>query len=154
MHDKEIQYFTDALQLAQQEFFVDAIGKLKNLIDEFPNSDLADDSYFNIGLCYFYLNQFEKGIETFQFLISNYPDGSISVLDGGKEFGKTAAKAYLGMINCYLGLGQVEEAEKIIPTLSQYNNSTYVMVNNGKKTFEEIAKNAMDIFNHKSNNKK
>ena len=149
MHDKEIQYFTEALRLAQQEFFVDAIGKFKTLIEEFPDSDLADDSYYNIGLCYFHLNQFNKAIEAFQFLIANYPEGSISVLDGGKEFGKTAAKAYYGILNCYLGLGKVEDAENLIPLIRNYNSSTYAMVNNEKKTFEEVAKASLNIYKQK-----
>jgi outer membrane protein assembly factor BamD (BamD/ComL family) len=149
MHDKEIQYFTEALLLVQQEFFVDAIGKLKDLIGEYPNSDLADDAQYNIGLCYFQLNQFEKSVEAFNYLIANYPEGSISVLDGGSEFGKTTAKAYLGIMNCYLGLGKVEEAEKLIPVIKNYSSNTYVMVNDIKKTFEEIAIESLKLFKHK-----
>lgn len=151
MHNKEIQYFTEALLLIRQEFFIGAIGKLKDLIEEYPNSDLADDAHYNIGLCYFQLNQFEKSIEAFNYLIANYPEGSISVLDGGNEFGKTTAKAYLGIMNCYLGLGKIEEAEKIIPLIKNYNSNTYLLVNGIKKTYEEIALESLKLFKHKTN---
>jgi tetratricopeptide (TPR) repeat protein len=151
MHDKEIKYFTEALQFAQQDFYVDAIAKFKTLIDEFPDSDLADDAYYNIGLCYYNLNQFEKAINTFQYLITTYPEGSISVLEGGKEFGKTAAKAYYGILNCYLGLGKPDEAEKLIAVIRNYNTSTYLLVNNEKTTFEEMAKKSINTFYNHSN---
>jgi len=38
MHDKEIQYFTEGLNLAKDEFYLDSINKFKMLIDEYPNS--------------------------------------------------------------------------------------------------------------------
>jgi len=151
MHDKEIIYFTEALHFIQQDFYVDAIGKFKTLIDEFPESDLADDAYYNIGLCYYNLRQFEKAISTFQYLITTYPEGGISVLEGGKEFGKTAAKAYYGILNCCLGLGKSDEAEKLIPVIRNYNSSTYLLINNEKTTFEELAKKSLKIFYNQSN---
>jgi len=35
MHEKEILYFTNAFQLAQEKFYVDAIHKFQGLIDDF-----------------------------------------------------------------------------------------------------------------------
>lgn len=48
MHAKEIQYFTEGLNLAKYEFYLDAIHKFNMLIDEFAQSDLADDALYNV----------------------------------------------------------------------------------------------------------
>ena len=53
MNDKEIVLFTEAVQLAKDEFFIDAINKFDQLILSFPDSELCDDAYYNKGLCYF-----------------------------------------------------------------------------------------------------
>jgi tetratricopeptide (TPR) repeat protein len=146
MHDKEIKYFTEGLLLAQKDFFIDAIVNFKLVIDKFPNSDLADDALYNIGICYLQLNQFEKAIETFQSQVTNYPEGTITVLGGEKEFGKTAAKAYYGMIICYLAMGKIIEAENLLFELKKFNSSTYILDNDERKTFEEIAIKTINEF--------
>ena len=78
MHEKEIQYFADAFQLAHDKFYIDAINQFNKLIDEFPDSDLADDALLNIGLCYYTMSQFEKSIEILNYLIQHYPEATIS----------------------------------------------------------------------------
>ena len=69
MHEKEILYFTEAFQLTHEKCYLDAIHKFQNLVDEFPASDLADDALFNIGLCYYEMNQFQKSIEVLEEMI-------------------------------------------------------------------------------------
>jgi tetratricopeptide (TPR) repeat protein len=117
MHEEEIQFFVQALKNAKDEFYLDSLKMFRQLIDEFPNSELVDDSYFNIGLCYFNMNQFEKAIENFRFVIENHSDATISILEGGNEFGRTSAKCYLGIINCYLGLDEIERANEFLEIL-------------------------------------
>lgn len=148
MHDKEIQYFTEGLQQAQQEFYLDAINKFQVLIDEYPNSDLADDALFNIGLCYFKMKQLEQAIEAFNQVIINYPDASISSLDNANEFGKTAAKCHYGIFQCLLLLSKEEEALKELEKLKPFNQNTYVLIEEKKVNFEELAK---EIFNQYKN---
>lgn len=145
MHDKEIQYFTEGLNLAKDEFYLDSINKFQMLIDEYPQSDLADDALYNIGLCYFKMKQFEQAIETFNQVITNYPDATISALDNGNEFGLTTAKCLLGIFNCYFLSGETENAKKIIGELKPYDNTSYLMVNNNKTTFKEMAENTLKI---------
>lgn len=139
MHDKEVQYFSEGLNLAKNEFYLDSINKFKMLIDEYPKSDLADDALYNIGLCYFKMKQFEQAIEAFRQVITNYPDATISVLDNGNEFGKTAAKCHYGCFQCYLLLNEKENAEAEIIKLKSFNQSTYIIVNNKKISFEKLA---------------
>ncbi len=146
MHDKEILYFTDALKLVKQEFYIDAIHKLEMLVDEFPQSDLADDAYYNMGMCYFYINQPKDAIESFENVIASYPDATITELESEKEFGKTAAKAYYGMVNCYLGSNNLEEAEKIVDLLKPYNENSYIVVESKRTTYESLAKQAISKY--------
>jgi len=146
MRDIEIQLFSDGMNLAKEEFFLDAISHMNQLVKDFPDSELADDAIYNIGLCYFNLNQFDKAINYFYRTINEYPDGTISVLTGGNEYGHTAAKCYYAIMNCQLALGKMEEANITLSKLSDYSES-YVQQQNGVKlTYEELAKNSLKIF--------
>ena len=145
MHDKEILYFTEAFQLTQLKCYVDAIHKFHNLVDEFPESDLADDAMYNIGLSYYEMNQFQKSIEVLEEMIEKYPNGTISVLEGGNEFGKTAAKAYYLIIQCYIGLGNIQKAETYIPIIENYTDS-YTINNLVNISFAKLANNAIETF--------
>lgn len=149
MHDKEIQYFTEGLQQAEQEYFLDAIGKFQVLVDEYPNSDLADDALFNIGLCYFKMKQLVQAIEAFNQVIINYPDATISSLDNANEYGKTAAKCHYGIFQCFLLIGNEEEAKKELEKLKPFNQNTYVLIDEGKVSFEELAKDMFKEFKNK-----
>ena len=122
MHEKEILYFTDAFQLTHEKCYVDAIHKFQKLVDDFPESDLADDALYNIGLCYYEMNQFQKSIEVLEEMIDKYPDATITALENGNEFGKTSAKAYYLIVQCYIGLDNIKKAESYIPILKQYRN--------------------------------
>ena len=63
MHDKEISFFVEGFKLAESKFHVDAINKFKELVEKYPDSDLADDALFNIGLCNYCMNQFNQCIK-------------------------------------------------------------------------------------------
>lgn len=145
MHEEEIQLFINAIQMAKDEFYLDAIQKLEQLIKEFKDSELVDDAFYNIGLCYFNMNQFEKAIELFQKVIHQYPDATISILDGGNEFGKTAAKSHYATMNCFLGLGRFDLALDILNALDVYSE-TYVLIDGQKKTFKDIAVRAIEVY--------
>jgi tetratricopeptide (TPR) repeat protein len=145
MHDKEIKLFTNGLKFAQDEFFLDSIKEFQSLVNEYPDSELADDALYNIGLCYFHVGQFENAIQTFFKVIQEYPDSTISILDGGNEFGKTAAKCHYSIMNCYLALGNVEKAKKHIEELSSFIDS-YKVINNQKNSFHSIAKEAYNTY--------
>ncbi|MDA0765079.1 MAG: tetratricopeptide repeat protein, partial [Proteobacteria bacterium] len=62
--------FTQALKFAQDEFYLDAATQFQKLIDEFPDSELSDDAQYNIGLCYFTINNFQKAIDSFEIVIA------------------------------------------------------------------------------------
>jgi len=146
MHEKDILLFTKAIQMAKDEFYLDAIKMLEQLIREFKDSELVDDAIFNIGLCYFNMNQFDRAIEMFQKVIHQYPDATISILDGGNEFGKTAAKCHYATMNCFLGLGRIDLALDILNALDDFPDSYVVMESGEKQTFKELAHSAINIY--------
>ncbi|MFZ4413879.1 MAG: tetratricopeptide repeat protein [Bacteroidales bacterium] len=146
MHSKEIQLFTQALQLAKDEFYIDSLNAFHFLIKDFPDSELVDDSLFNIGLCYFNMNQFNKAIESFNIVIESHPNATISILDGGNEYGLTSAKCYLGIINCHLGMGNTDAAQSNFKLLENYSDSYIVRSNGEKESFYSIAKKAINIY--------
>ena len=150
MHDKEITLFTNGLKFAQDEFFLDSINEFKSLAVEYPDSELADDALYNIGLCYFNMQQFEKSIGFFETVINEYPDGTISILDGGNEFGKTAAKCHYAIVNCYLALNELDNAKKVLDKLKIYTES-YILVEEKKITFHQFTERAIKIY-AKTNN--
>jgi tetratricopeptide (TPR) repeat protein len=145
MHENEILCFTDAIQLVHDKFYVDGINKFQQLVNEFPESDLADDALYNIGLCYFEMNQFNQCIEILEEMIEQYPDATISALESENEFGKTAGKALYLIILSSIALDDKNKVEYYMKSINDYND-TY-MTNDGKKiTFPELAQKAVKKF--------
>tara|TARA_B100001971_G_C18220868_1_gene557105 strand:- start:948 stop:1406 length:459 start_codon:yes stop_codon:yes gene_type:complete len=145
MHEKEIQFFTEAFKLAQENFYVDAIHKFQELVNDYPESDLADDAMYNIGLCYYQMNQFQKCVDVLEKMIEKYPDATITALENGNEFGKTAAKAYYLIVQCYIGLGDIQKAGSFIPILENYTDS-YVMKDSEKSSFAMLSKEVIKTY--------
>jgi len=145
MHDEEIISFTDSIQLAQNKFYVDAIHKFQGLIEKYPESDLADDGMFNIGLCYYEMCQFQNGIDTIEAMIEKYPDSTISALEDGNEFGKTAAKGYYLIIQCYIGLSDIDKAKSYLENIKKFDSS-YIMQGQEKITFYDLSISAIDAY--------
>jgi len=146
MHQKEVSLFLEAFELASNQFYLDAIQKFKKLVDDFPDSDLADDALYDIGFCYFEMIQFEKSIQVLEQMVNKYPDGTITALENSNEYGKTAAKAYYLILQCYLGLGNPEKAQSFISILEEYDD-TYVLIESEKVSFASLGKNAIQLYN-------
>lgn len=145
--DKVIELFKKGIELINREYYVDAIHKFNMLIDDYPESDLADDALYNVGLCYFKMKQFELAIETFYKVIFDYPNAEISVLEN--EFGKTDAKCYYSIFLSHLALGQKEKAAEIKLQLKDFSNDNYIDINNERKTYFELSDMIMNEYEHK-----
>jgi tetratricopeptide (TPR) repeat protein len=146
MRDKEIQLFSDGMNSAKDELYFDAIASMNELIIQFPDSELVDDAIYNIGLCYFNLNHFDNAITYFSKCIDEFPDGTISVLTGGNEYGRTAAKCYYAVMNCYLALGKINDAKIALNKLANYPDSYVQLENDEKITYEKLASKAFQLF--------
>ena len=152
MHDKEIEYFLEGLKFIKSRFFIDAIEQFKNLVKEFPDSELADDAEYNISLCYYEMNQFDIAILNLQRLIKDYPEATITVLGAGNEFGRTAAKSYLLMINCYLARGEIEKTKEILSLMEPYHDS-YIINEGNQISYHDLAKNAIELYQNANKEK-
>ena len=135
---EEIELFTNSIKLAVDEFYLDSIKSFKKFNLEYPESELVDDSYFNLGLCYFHLNQINESLKYFDVVINEFPDSTISVLNGGNEYGKTPAKCMLSKIHCFLKIGDIKNAEKTLKNLEKYRNSYVVDSSDNKITYFEL----------------
>lgn len=151
MRDKEIQLFSDGMISAKDELFFDAIANMNELIKQFPDSELVDDAIYNIGLCYFNMNQFDKAITYFNRCIVEVPNGTISVLTGGNEYGHTAAKCYYAIMNCHLALGKIDDAKIALNNMANYPDSYVQLENDEKLTYETLAKKAYQVFTNQIN---
>ena len=78
-------------------------------------------------------------------VITEYPDGTISILDGGNEYGKTAAKCHYAIVNCYLAIGDIDKATLHSDKLNEFNDS-YVLNDNKKIFFSDLAKISIEKF--------
>ena len=145
MHEIEIEYFLEGLEYIKNKFYIDAIEQFKKIIKEFPDSELTDDAEYNICLCYYELNQFDSAITSLKKLIKDYPDATITVLGAGNEFGRTAAKSYLLMLNCYLALGKMAKSKEVLTVLEKYSDS-YVLTDGEKVTYYNLGKKAISVY--------
>ena len=149
MNDLEIKLFTEGILLANDEFFIDALKKFDDLIVNFPDSELVDDAYYNKGLCYLRSSQYDKAINEFKTVITDYPDSTISVLQGNDEFGKTPTKCIYAIVNCLLIQNKVNDAEEFFKSYP-FDENTYILDNGEKKIYSALTSEL--ILNYKSIN--
>tara|TARA_Y100001954_G_C15812689_1_gene605937 strand:- start:1812 stop:2276 length:465 start_codon:yes stop_codon:yes gene_type:complete len=141
----EKQHILEALKYVNSEMYIDAIKMLKKFTEEYKESKYIDDVYYNIALCYYEIKDFTKSIIYFDFVIRNYPNSDIDSFSN-REFGKTAAKCHLGIINCYLILNETDKIQNHLNSLLKFNDSSYILDNSENRlTFYEIAKQNIEL---------
>ncbi len=141
------QLFAAGVELARTEFHVDAIEKFKEAMAADPKGELADDAVYNIGLCYFKMSRFETALAQFRNVIEEYPDSTIADDPTTNEYGRTVAKAHLGMLNCYLALGQEDKAREALEALAQFDDSYVIQGPDGlKRTFCDIGRDLLEEY--------
>lgn len=139
LDDATIQ-FREGVSLAAQNLAADALHAFHEVSETWPDHDLADDALYNVGACYLALNQFQRAAETFREVIERYPD---AVLDaestGGRESGRTAAKAWLGLASARLGLGDPDGAREAAKELEAFEDAVVHPAPGVERTFHSIA---------------
>jgi len=145
--NEELELFTKAIEFASNEQYLDAVQEFDTIINKFPKSDLVDDAIYNIGLCYFNMHQLDVAITHFNKIIEEYPEATIHSPNKIEE-GKTAAKALLGIFNCYFIQNKMDEAKKIVDKLSIYDNNSFIIIDNTKHSFKEIAEETLNSINN------
>tara|TARA_B100000575_G_C23140978_1_gene663986 strand:- start:2449 stop:2898 length:450 start_codon:yes stop_codon:yes gene_type:complete len=144
LKNNDIELFKKGLINATSEFYLDAIEIFNELIENFSESELVDDAYYNMGLCYFNMNQMEKALGCYKKVIDDFPNATITSLETSKEFGKTAAKCHYGKILCFLLLSEKNTAKEELIQLEKYPDS-YIIKENGEKiTYHQLAEYAIN----------
>ncbi len=141
--DASTQHFERGVNFAATGFLFDAIGCFRKSAEADAKNALADDAYYNAGLCYFQLGLYHEAAEYFTRVIQGYPRATIHAAAGAKEFGKTAAKAHLGRLRAYLALGRKDDAQKEIDDLNKYPDSYVVDGKGARRTFYELGLEAL-----------
>lgn len=96
---------TDALRSGQHEA---AVAGLRELIHRYPNHDLADNSQYWLGECFYDRKDFTQAVREFRRVIEHYPNGN------------KVPDALLKVGFSYLALGSTEAGRQ---TLSQLQRS-------------------------------
>ena len=86
----------------------------------------------------------ELAIETFNQVVINYPNATISALENGNEFGLTAAKCHYSCLFAYLELNEEEKAIEELSKLRAYNHNSYIILDGKKLTFEDLARRVFE----------
>ncbi len=133
--------FLVAVKKYQEKDLKAAWSEFKTITDDDKGGELADDALYNLGIIAFEEQKFDVSEKCFLKVIQEYPEGTIADV-GGFEHGKTAAKAYLGLMNCYLAMGKEAEAKDALAELNNYGES-YVTV---KKSFSSIGSELMESY--------
>ena len=61
-------------------------------------------------------------------------------------FYRTAAKAYYGIVNCYLANGNILKAESIVDYLDDYEDSYVKLDNDNKTSYKKLSKDLINNF--------
>ncbi len=79
----------------------------QQLVQQYPDSDLADNALYWIGEIYYSHNDYETAAKYFQDVIDKYPNGN-----------KVPA-AMLKLALCYRGMGDIDKAKEILQEVIQ-----------------------------------
>ena len=136
--------FHRATALAARNFLAEAATSFQAIVDQFPEDELADDALYNVGACLLALNQHRRATQTFKEVIHRYPDASISDDSPGRhETGRTAARAYLGLVAAHLGQGDVVGARAACDALARYPDSRIRPAPGIERTFHDVGRSLL-----------
>lgn len=137
------ELFAQALDMAQSGFLFDAISAFRALAAD-RKSDMADDAQCNIGLCYLRMHLYRDALDAFAAVITGFPNATIAQVAGSAhEFGRTAAKARLGRVHAFLGLGDVASARAEVESMGEDKDSHVVATDGTKRSFCELGEAAV-----------
>lgn len=140
--NQTLDTFAQAVSLVSGGYIFDAVKKFEEIVQSDRGNELADDALVNAGLCYMHMSLYRDAIAQFTRVIQGYPDSTIAAVFGGKEVGRTAAKALYCRLKCHLVLGDTAAASTDLESLKAFDDS-YVLDDHGKKkTFYELANEA------------
>lgn len=101
MYEKSLEYIPELYEPAKQPTkeelvflwgdnyyklgrYEEAEPKLKELLDDYPDSRYAESAYYLLGISYYKLNQHESSQKIFQVLLDRFPNGEFA--DDARRF--------------------------------------------------------------------
>lgn len=72
----EEKVYDDAVRKLQQSRYAEAIEGFSRLVEDWPQSELADDSYFYMGEAQYVNRQYEQALNSFRQVVRNYPQST------------------------------------------------------------------------------
>ena len=96
-----------SLALFQQGKYEQSIKGFSRYLQQYPNSQYADNAQFWVGEAYYVMRKFEPAITQYQKLITNYPDS------------QKQAHALLKIAYSFDELGRSDQAVKMLSQLKQ-----------------------------------
>ncbi|MFH0924088.1 MAG: tol-pal system protein YbgF [bacterium] len=126
--------YKKAIAVFNNKDYEQARRLLAEFINNFSNTDLADNAQYWLGECYFAEGRFVQAINEFQNVITNYPDGN-----------KMADATYrLGV--CYEKLGDLKKANEYYDlVINKYPHSEVKKAASGKKGLYSIIMRESDL---------
>ena len=94
--------YKDAFNAMESGDFEKAKNLFQQIVEQYPDSDLADNALYWIGEIYYSHNDYETAAKYFQDVIDKYPNGN-----------KVPA-AMLKLALCYKGMGDIRKAKEIL----------------------------------------
>ena len=126
--------------MAARNHVVDAAAAFREIALHWPGDELADDALWNVGACYLAMSQQQRAVAAFREVIERYPDADIHPSDERGESGRTAAKAWLGIVTARLGLGDIEGARQACDELANYPDSKVEPPHGEARSFHDIGR--------------
>ena len=142
--------FDEALRAASQNELVAAVAAFREVAERWPTDDLADDALYNLGACYLAMSQFIHAQAIFEDVIKTYPNATLDAANGRTETGRTAAKAWLGLVSAHLGQGNLAAAEAAGAKLVDYPDSKITPPSGPERSFHDIAGALLSAARHES----
>ena len=79
---------------AQRQKLLDVIKVFKDLAAQFPNAPLADIGYIQIAECYVLMEEWQKAMDAYKYLLDKYPINRPSANDQVNQARDYAEKRY------------------------------------------------------------
>ena len=70
----EKKLFEEAQTLFKEKKYTETVQKYQELLENYPKSELKDETLLSLGLAYMNLREYDRGISTFKVFINEYPE--------------------------------------------------------------------------------
>jgi tol-pal system protein YbgF len=129
----EVADYEEAFRLYRAGDYRGAIDRFRAFLQNYPESDYADNARFWVGECWFKLEDYEQAVLTFEEVAKNHPDGNkvpdalyrqgIALMEIGRRtqqeetYNAAAREIFQKVVNQYPNSERVPEARRQLEKL-------------------------------------